>query len=224
MEPKSLIPCLQKPASFLCPETDQDRPRPPPLLLLENPILIWSSHLRLGFPSGLSPLSLPTKTLYPPLLFPTCVTCPTHHILLDLITRLIFVEQCGSGNTSICHLFHSPATSSLVGPSFLITPFSRTFRPVFSLHCDRPSFTPTRNNRHTYQLPTCAVWHPIRAKAATTQRWKPEVSQHYSPLYSNLAHSGLANWKERKTRTDKTVDLGRNMCFGISGARDYCFV
>jgi len=54
-------------------------------------ILIISSRLRLGLPSGLFPSGFPTKTLYSPLLSLTLATCRANLILLNVITRKILV-------------------------------------------------------------------------------------------------------------------------------------
>ena len=56
-------------------------------------ILIFSTHLRLGLPSGIFPSGFPTKTLYTPFSSLIRATCPTHLILLDFITRTILGEQ-----------------------------------------------------------------------------------------------------------------------------------
>ena len=47
-------------------------------------VLILSTHLRLGLPSGLLPTGFPTKTLYTPLLT-IRATCPAHLILCTYI-------------------------------------------------------------------------------------------------------------------------------------------
>ena len=46
-------------------------------------IIILSSHLCLGLPSGLFPSGFPTTTLYKSLLYPIRATCPAHIILLE---------------------------------------------------------------------------------------------------------------------------------------------
>ena len=66
-------------------------------------ILILSSRLRLGLPSGLFPSGFPTQSLYTPLLSVITATCPAHLILLDSITRTILVKEYRSLSYSLCN-------------------------------------------------------------------------------------------------------------------------
>ena len=83
-------------------------------------ILILSSHLRLGLPSGLFPLNFPTKILYTPLLSLIRALYPAHLITLDVITRTIFGEQFKSLSSTLCSFLHSLFISSPLGPNILL--------------------------------------------------------------------------------------------------------
>ena len=115
MEPEGSLPHSQKPASCPCPEPDQSSPCPAPHYLKNNFNIIIPATSRS------SKWFLPTKTLYTPLLSPISATCPTHLILLDLITQII------SSSSSLCSFLHSPVTSSLLDSNIsLSTLFSNT--------------------------------------------------------------------------------------------------
>jgi len=77
--------------------------------------LILSPFLCLDLLNGLFQLRLAADTLYVPMQFPTCATCPAHLILLDLISWITFCEQYRSQNCYLRNIIPSPVTSSLLG-------------------------------------------------------------------------------------------------------------
>jgi hypothetical protein len=107
-------------------------------------ILILSSHLRLGLPSGLFPSDFPTKTLYTPVLPHTCyIHRPSH------FSRFNHPNNIGWGLQFIkLHLRNfllSPFTSSLRTKCSSQHPILEQPQPTFLHRCERQSFTPIQN-------------------------------------------------------------------------------
>ena len=106
MEPEGSLLHSQVPATCPQPEPAWSSPYPPHPTSRRS-ILILSSHLRLGLPSGLFPSRFSPKTLYTPHLSPICATCPDQLILLDFITLTLLGEQYRSLSSSLCSFLHS---------------------------------------------------------------------------------------------------------------------
>jgi hypothetical protein len=62
MEPEGSLPSSEEPSTGPYPETNKSNPQH--ASYLSKPILILSTHLRLGLPSGLLPSGFPTNILY----------------------------------------------------------------------------------------------------------------------------------------------------------------
>jgi hypothetical protein len=88
MKPKYSLPYSQVLAT--CPYPEPDQSSPYPNITFCRSILILSSNLCLGFPSGLFSSGFPTETIHATLPSPIHATCPAHIILLYLITRIMF--------------------------------------------------------------------------------------------------------------------------------------
>ena len=148
MEPERSLPHSHVPATCPYPEQHQSSPHSPHPTSWRS-VLILSSHLCLGLPSGFFPSCVPAKTLYTPLLTPIRATCPAHRILLDFITRIVLGEQFRSLSFSLCSFLHSLVTSSLLGPIIL---HNILFSNTRSVYIYIYIYTHTHTNTNTYKL------------------------------------------------------------------------
>ena len=151
MEPEGSLPHSQVPATSPYPEPARCSPCPH-IELPEDPwsILILSSYLHLGLPSGFS-LRFPTKTLYN-FFFLSYVL---HYSPISFFS-ILSPEQYWARNTD--HLASYYVVLSL--PCYLV-PLRSKYSPqhpilkhsqlTFLPQCERPSFTPIHNSRQNYE-------------------------------------------------------------------------
>jgi len=135
MEPEGSSPHLQLPVTYPYPEPEQSSPCP-----LSH---ILKIHLNIILPFAPRSPKWPLSSrfhhqnpVYTSPLSSIRATCPTHFILLDLITGTILGEEYRSLSSSLCSCLHTPVTVYLLGPNILLsTLFSDTLslRSFFSV-------------------------------------------------------------------------------------------
>ena len=148
-------------------------PPPFPILSQINPspswrsILILTSHIHLGLPSGLFPSYLPTKMMYAIPLFPICATWPAHFILLNHPNNIWWGST--DDKTPCYVVFSTPLISlSLLGSNiFLSTLLSNTLNLCSSLKVIN-QVIPTQSDMWTYTHD-----NTIKKKAKSDFRFLP---------------------------------------------------
>ena len=86
-------------------------------------MLILSSHLHLGLPSGLIASGFPTKTLMAPAVSHTCHMSCSSHSWLDDLNNILWVQVIK---------LHSPVALAVVGPNIFLSTLSLNTLSLYS--------------------------------------------------------------------------------------------
>ena len=119
----------------------------PPHTTSWRSILMLSSHLRQGLPSGLLLSGFRTKTPYTSFPSPIRATCLAHLIVLDFITRKILGKQYRSLRSSLRSFLHCPVIPLPCKTHIFSTPYSQTPWAYVP-----PSMSATKFHTHIKQL------------------------------------------------------------------------
>jgi hypothetical protein len=169
MEPEGSLLCSQEPSTDPYPEPDRSS-----LYHLILSILILSTHLHLGLPSGLFLSGFPTNILYAVLFSPIRATCPAHLTPLDLIILIMSGEDYKSSSFSLCSFLQPPVASSLFGPNILLsTLYSNTVSPCSSLNVRDQVLHPCRTTGkimdHDHWERKRGIFHALFYSAVTVE-------------------------------------------------------
>jgi len=190
MEPECSLQYSQQPTAYPCLELDQSGPCH--TLNSWRSILIFSSHLHLGLPSGLFPLGFPTKILYVPLPPHTYyMLCPSHYSGFDHLKNI----WCGVQIIQLLIMQSSPLSCYVIPLRSIYLPQCPVLKhpqPTFPPHCERPVFTPTQNQRQIVVL-YILIFMFLDSKVVD-KRFCPEWQQAFLDFNPLLLSSLIQFW------------------------------